>query len=291
MCILLLVCHNPLSIRITVIQPSPYDDVTRAPTFEGGYNKVLARYGDFLKELAADQKLDIADLNTPVAAALANANGLDAAAAARMIPDRIHPGPGGHLLMAEALLKAWNAPGLVSDVEIDAARREPVRQTNAHISELRREKGISWTELDEALPMPADTREATVSLALRSSDFMEALNRQPLKVRGLAAGKYAFSIDGDAVGSFTAEQLATGINLAELPTPMARQGAAVHALTLQHNNIHYTRWRQVQVPMEKGATEHLPQALQALDALEADVIRAQRVTAQPKQRRYELSPE
>src|SRR5580700_3119274 len=31
-------------IRITLIQPSPYDDVTRPPTFEGGYNKVLVRY-------------------------------------------------------------------------------------------------------------------------------------------------------------------------------------------------------------------------------------------------------
>src|SRR5262249_7732245 len=28
-------------VRITVIQPSPYDDVTRPPTFEGGYNQVL----------------------------------------------------------------------------------------------------------------------------------------------------------------------------------------------------------------------------------------------------------
>ena len=27
---------------------------------------------------------------------------------------RVHPGPGGQLLMAAALLKAWNAPALVS---------------------------------------------------------------------------------------------------------------------------------------------------------------------------------
>ncbi|MBC7928735.1 MAG: SGNH/GDSL hydrolase family protein, partial [Bryobacteraceae bacterium] len=31
-------------VRITAIQPSPYDDVTRTPTFPGGYNKVLLRY-------------------------------------------------------------------------------------------------------------------------------------------------------------------------------------------------------------------------------------------------------
>src|SRR5215470_13713209 len=39
-------------IRITVIQPSPFDDVTRDPNFEGGYNAVLVRYGQFIAELA-----------------------------------------------------------------------------------------------------------------------------------------------------------------------------------------------------------------------------------------------
>src|SRR5438128_12086252 len=39
-------------IRITAIQPSPYDDVTRAQTFPGGYNAVLVRYGQFLNEPA-----------------------------------------------------------------------------------------------------------------------------------------------------------------------------------------------------------------------------------------------
>ena len=65
--------------RITLMQPSPYDDVTRTPTFEGGYNQVLVRYGDFLKQLAADQKLGLADINTPVVEALKKANAADAA--------------------------------------------------------------------------------------------------------------------------------------------------------------------------------------------------------------------
>ena len=278
-------------IRITLIQPSPYDDVTRTPTFEGGYNQVLSRYGDFLKQLAADQKLGLADLNTPVVAALEKAKAADAAAAARLIPDRVHPGAGGHLLMAEALLKAWNAPALVSDVEIDAARKEPVRRINAHISDLRAAKGVSWTEEDDALPMPIDQRDALVALAVRSSDVMDALNQEPLKVRGLAAGRYTLKIDGEPAGSFTAQELASGINLAGLPTPMARQAAEVHALTLRHNNLHSTRWRQVQVPMEKDAAPHLLKALDALDELEADVVREQRAAAQPRTHRYEVVPE
>ena len=278
-------------IRITAIQPSPYDDVTRPPLFEGGYNAVLLRFSDFLKQLAADQKLALADLNAPVVAMLVKAKDLDEAGAAKILPDRVHPGPGGHLIMAEALLKAWNAPESVSAVEIDAARKETLRQVNAHVSELHFGKGVSWTEMDDALPMPFDTRDATIALAVRASDFTEALDRQPLAIRGLAAGSYTLSIDGDAVGSFTAQQLAAGINLAELPTPMARQAAAVHALTVQHVAMHQTRWRNVQVPLEKTVAPHVPQALAALDALEADLVRAQRAAAQPRPHQFDVTPE
>src|SRR5213076_1375685 len=59
--------------RIVAIQPSPYDDVTRPPLFEGGYNAVLVRYGAFLKDLAAKEHLDLADLNTSVVASLERA--------------------------------------------------------------------------------------------------------------------------------------------------------------------------------------------------------------------------
>jgi hypothetical protein len=231
----------------------------------------------------------VADLNTDVVAALRKANEADAAAAARLIPDRIHPGAAVHLLMAEALLKSWNAPAIVSDVEVDAARKTAVRQRNATLASIGGEgKAIWWTQTDDALPMAIDTRDAATALAVRSSDVIDALNRQPLKVRGLAAGSYTLKIDGEAAGSFSADQLASGINLATLPTPMARQAAQVHALSLRHNNLHATRWRQVQVPLEKEAAPHLLKALDALDELETDLIKAQRAAAQPKPRKFEL---
>src|SRR6267154_2314518 len=106
-------------IRMTLIQPSPFDDVTQPPKFEGGYNSVLVRYSKFVKELAEREKLSVADLNSPVVVALEKAKSTDAELAKKIIPDRVHPGPGGHLLMAAELLKSWHAPALVSAVEID----------------------------------------------------------------------------------------------------------------------------------------------------------------------------
>jgi len=278
-------------IRITVIQPSPYDDVTRPPNIDDGYNNVLIRYGQFVKELGQRENLTVADMNTPVVAALKRAKTADAKLAQEIVPDRVHPGPGGHLLMAEALLKAWNAPATVTAVEIDAAHQKVVRAENTMVADLRQRNGLSWTQTDKALPMPIDLKDPVVSLAVHSSDFVDALDQQPLKVTGLSAAHYSIVIDGDKLGSFGKEQLEEGINLAVLPTPMARQAAAAHDLTVKHNDVHFARWREVQVPLEDQHLHQTQPTENAMDGLESEVVQKQHATAQPKLRHYELTPE
>ena len=275
-------------VRVTLIQPSPYDDVTRPAGFEGGYNAVLVRYGQFVKELAQKEKLDAADLNASVVAALEKAKTTDAKTAEKIIQDRVHPGPGGHLLMAEALLKAWNAPALVTAVEIDAAKVQTVRAENTAVSDLKESNGLAWTQTDKALPMPLNLKDPATKLAIQSSDFLQALDWQPLKVTGLKGQRYQLKIDGEEVGTFTRPQLEEGVNLADLSTPMAKQAQAVHDLTLKHNNIHFTRWRELQVTLAQQPLPHLSQAMEALDNLETDLVAQQRQAAQPKPHHYEL---
>jgi len=278
-------------LRVTVIQPSPFDDTTRAPGWDPGYNSVLVRYGDSIKDLALQEKQTVADLNSPVVAMLVKAKESDATQAQKIIPDRVHPGPGGHLIMAEALLKSWNAPATVAAVEIDAAGKRVANTSNATVRDLSVASGLTWTETDNALPMPINMSDPVVALAVRSSDFVEALDQEPLKVTGLTAAKYSLKIDGQEVGTFTPEQLAGGVNLALLPTPMAKQAAEVHQLTLQHNNIHFTRWRMIEVPLQGQSYSHIRNATGGLDALEVDVVAAQRAAAQPKAHHYELTPQ
>ncbi len=274
--------------RLTLVQPSPYDDVTRAPGFEGGYNAVLVRYGQFVKELAQKEGLAVADLNTSVVAALQKANAADPTLAQRMIPDRVHPAAAGHLLMAAALLRAWNAPGIVSSAEIDAGAGSLAAVENCVVSDLRSERSLSWTQADRALPMPIDRKDPITALALGSSDLVQTLDQQSLKVTGLKDAEYSLLIDGEEVGTFTRETLAAGINLALLPTPMARQAASVHTLTLKHNNIHFLRWRQIQLPLENDDLLQRPVALGALDSLESELVREQHSRAQPLPHRFEL---
>lgn len=282
--------------RFTLIQPSPYDDVTQEPKFEGGYNAVLVRYGGFIRELAQQNKAGTADLNAPVVAMLGKARAADAALAQKIIPDRVHPGLGGHIVMAQALLQAWGAPSLVTDVQIDAAARRATRAENTQVQDVRADAAagsvLSWTQTDGALPMPLDLSDPAVALAVRSSDVIETLNREPLRVTGLPAARYTLKIDGDEVADFSSEQLAAGINLATLPTPMQQQAAQVHRLTLKHNDQHAFRWRTIQVPLQshiEAVQKALPPLLEALDEEEAQTVAQQRAAAQPQPRRYELS--
>jgi lysophospholipase L1-like esterase len=284
--------HVP-GIRMTLIVPSPFDDVTRKPNFEGGYNAVLLRYGEFVRELAKKNGLDVADLNTSVVEATKKAFESDPMGAPKLNPDRVHPGPSGQLLMAAALLKAWNAPALVSmavvKIEGDKAQGSGDK---TKLTELNFTNGeLSWSQLDESLPFPIDFKDQVVGLAVRSSDVVETLDQQTLKVTGLEKGDYELKIDGEKVAKFSTEQLERGVNLATYETPMSKQAASVLAATKKHNDLHFQRWRSLEVPYENLNKEGVAKTNEGMDMIEATLVKQQRAAAQPKPRSFRLSKE
>jgi hypothetical protein len=272
-------------VRITAIQPSPYDDVTQPPKFEGGYNAVLLRYSEFVKELAAKDHVDTADLNDTVAADVKRAFETNPDEAKKLLPDRVHPSPAGHLLMAEELLKAWRAPALVSDIELDMGSHRIARSANATVANWHE---TSWTVTEQTLPMPIDWSDATTKLAVNSSDFLEALDQENLRVRGLSAGNWLLKIDDQEIGSFSSADLASGINLARYNTPMMQQALKVHGYTAKHAHVHNARWRNFQVPLDADALPAKEAALKALDDLDAEYSREQHKTAQPVAHKFVL---
>jgi lysophospholipase L1-like esterase len=281
-------------VRLTLIQPSPFDDVTLPPAFEGGYNGVLLRYAGFVKELAHREGAGLADFNGPIVAALQKAKASDPGNARRLIQDRVHPGMPTHLLMAAQLLKSWHAPALVSSVTVDGATGQATESLRTQISGLKVEGSVTWQQLDEALPWFTQAKDPLVALALRSSDLIETLNQQTLRVTGLKSTQYQLKIDGVDLGAFSREQLAAGINLAILPTPMLAQAGQVEALTWQHNNLHYQRWRSVELPLAEVSAPEVQESVKnlvaALDKEEARVIEQQRLAAQPKPHQFQLLP-
>jgi lysophospholipase L1-like esterase len=278
-------------LRLTLIRPSPFDDVTRPAAFEGGYNGVLVRYGDFLSELAKANGATVADLNKSVVEATKKAFASDPDLAKRLNADRVHPGPSGQLLMAAALLKAWNAPSQVSSVTVSPKPGQTAKAEHATIQAFDVMNGvISWNQLDEALPFPIDLSDKATALAVASSTVVDDLDRQILRATDLDKPQYTLKIDGKEVGTFTKEQLEKGVNLATLPTPMLEQAKTVHKLTLEHNNFHFLRWRTVQVPHEHEAPAEVAKAIEGLDGIEAKIVARQREAAKPKPHKFELSP-
>ncbi|MGC2661649.1 MAG: SGNH/GDSL hydrolase family protein [Bryobacteraceae bacterium] len=283
-------------VRITLIQPSPYDDVTRLPNFPGGYNEVMLSFSKWLANYAAQNGMATTDFNRPMTAMLRNANELAPEDARKILPDRVHPSFAGHLVMAEQLLKSWEARPTVASVSIQSSDGSATLKSAeyARVSDLHNEgNAVSWTEIDAALPLPFNQWEGMwgsgpVALVLKSGDVTQTLNQEPLTVTGLQSGVYSIKIDGTAVATVNDDELARGVNLAILKTPMTEQAKKVYDLTVSHCNIHNERWRTIQVPL---ADDNLPQtapAMAAADALERAVIDERHRVAEPTPHHFEI---
>ena len=320
--------HLP-GVRIVLIQPTPFDDVTYPPQFPGGYNAVLERYADFVRQLAAGHHLMCVDFMTPMLDVMQKANAQDPKLAREVIPGRVHPSAVGELLMAQALLRAWDAPPVVTAVTIDAAGKQVVQQDNTTVSglgEVANPLSLSWTQNDRSLPFPIlglhedwpqfppvaalngwppgltfisqppqpkwDYTNAAARMMVGLSGFYQALDQEPLTVRGLPSGNYELRINGQTVGRFSAAQLEQGINLAEYRTPMLLQAYDVFDLVYQEVQWRFYAWRVVQLelafdhdPAMQRATRKFIAALYA----EKDKIEDQQsVAGRPQPAHYEL---
>lgn len=289
-------------LRITAIEPSPYDEVTSpAPvTIKQGisYNEVLRGYGKWIDNYADQAGLDVADLNSDLVRMLVRARQLDPEGAKEIMPDHVHPEFGGGMIMAEDLLKAWGGPSLVTSVVIDASNGAPQVKVanNANVSNLSGANGLAWTELDDALPLPFPEWQAAwwggtpVRLAIQSSDIASALNLELLKVTGLRKGVYSLRIDGESLGVFNDDELGAGINLSLISTPMTRQAMKVYELTEEHGDLHVAQWRYVNTSLSQYDFPQKQQTIELLGSLERSVVEKQHETAHPLPHNFELVP-
>lgn len=277
-------------VRLVLLEPSPYDDVNFTPGFPGGYNSTLVKFSQAVADLGERESVPVIDLNTPLQNILVKAKAYDAEVAKRLIPDRIHPEPAGHLAMAYSILKAWSAPALVSNLELDADRKSVVQRDKTWVRDLKFERDISWVQTDECLPFPIEFKNPRVALVIRSGNVMRDLNRQGLRVRGLSAPEYKLTIDDDDVAVFSKQQLEDGVELTGYETPMVKQAWSVALMTQQRAALRYAQWRTIEIGLKDVPGLQRDNALRAIDALEQDVIRRQRELAKPLPRRYRLAP-
>ena len=190
--------------------------------------------------------------------------------------------------MAQALLKGWHAPALVSSVTLDAHAATVTEARNAVASQLDQTDGVmKWSEVEDALPLPLTRSNATTALLLDLTDIDQQLNQETLRVTGLAAGRYTLSIDGDVVDTFSPEALEKGINLADYGTPMFHQAQRVSWLVRDRDETHYIHLRMRVRNAGMGEQAGKPDVMQAFEnSLEDSIYEA----ALPKPHVFRLTP-
>jgi lysophospholipase L1-like esterase len=271
-------------VRLLLICPSPYDEIAHSPKI-AGYNTVMIRYGEFVSELGKEQNIPVVDFNRPMTSAAERGMQIDRALAGSLQPDRIHPSPAGHWIMAAALAQGWNVDPTVSSVTIDAKQAKVGEEHNTFIRELRvASDKISWTQLDEALPLPLELNDPVAQFLLQVSALAK-LDRQILRVTGLTAPLYTLFIDDKKIASFTGKQLNDGVNLALYQTPMEDQAKSIDWGADDRTRLSGTRFGLL---TDEGIDQTA--AVGALDGLDRRMIDGEYKNAQPKPHAFELAP-
>jgi lysophospholipase L1-like esterase len=279
-------------VRLTLIGPSPYDDVTQ-PTKH--YNEVMQAYSQFDKSEADRTHQGFVDLNAPVVDVLEKVKASHSELVSRLIPDRVHPGEGVHWVMAAAILKAWRAPSLVSSVTVDAHDAQDTKASNvqnASVTDLKREKksgALQWTEIENALPLPLplSATDPVTDLAVEAGGIEAALDQETLTVTGLAAGDYALTIDDQPVANLTADALQHGVNLARMATPMLRQSQTVAWETEHRNELERQLFTLLAGTKEQPEAAPEPEQQAMRQAVAASIAQQQK-DAQPVTHRFAL---
>lgn len=231
----------------TLMGSTPYDEVTHGTEFPG-YSRIVAQLSKDVPHLAeqfqASTKATVlsADFYKPLTEALDRAQREEPQLAPLLVPDRIHPAPVTHWIMAAALVSAWHLNPVVSSVTLDAGNIKILGADRATVSKLQNSRGVlQWTQLDQALPLPLDFNDAMTSLLLRISNLSD-LDRQMLRVESLAAGQYELVIDGKSIAAFSSEELRHGVNLALYKTPMVSQAREIDSKEEQRAVLDHARF-------------------------------------------------
>jgi hypothetical protein len=272
---------------ITLISPTPYDEVTHGTEF-AHYNETVSRYSDAVKEIAASSHLGFSDFNQVETSLLNAGRQKNNSLAALLVPDRIHPAEASHWIMAAALARTWGVSPIVSSVQLDAAFSKAISAVNTDVADLKVTGGnVQWTQTDKALPLPLSLDDEMIQFVLSISD-LEQMDQQSLRVNGLPNARYTLKIDGKKIASFTREQLSSGVNLAVYATPMESQARGVDGIELKRTRLDEAHFI---LAIEDPKITNDADATRAMEAKDAALIAEQRAAAQPKPHRFELSPE
>jgi lysophospholipase L1-like esterase len=291
----MLAAAKKAGVRVVLISPNAVE--VRGHAGLATYLDTQQKFYAPLKDLAAKFDVPFVDQYAVTRKVLEKINQDEAKV--KPFPDGIHTSPAGGLLMAHTILKGAHAPARISNFEYDAADQS-VTVDNCEIDQPEFKAGrLTFDRHDKAIPMPLmkEWREL-----LPYVDRLKDLNELRLKVTGVNAGAYELTIDGKSVATYTAGELAAGVNVANAEKgPIHDQGMAVFKAIQDKNDVVHKRFRGVvmfdtrQMPdwlgvSQEVAREHKREELAKRDNQIAEKQSEVYKLAAPVKRRWELKP-
>lgn len=200
------------------------------------YNAVLAFYGTWLREIAAQRGLGFVNMWAPL-------NDLTMQERKKnpnftLIKDAVHPDAPGQVVMATAIISDMIPRSTVSGLFV---RKQPktgkyaVTAVNGKAGDLQADDDkISFTFKANALPWVLPP-EAADGYKLTSAGHR--YSNEKITVGHLKPGKYELRIDGELAGAFLDSQLAFGVELeGNDKTPQHQQALKVAMLNKDRND-------------------------------------------------------
>ena len=270
-------------IKKIILTSSPYDATTTSAknNFYPGKSRAMEEIEKFQEASSKKNNWGFIDIMHPMTAINTSQQAQDSSFS--LSPnDRIHPGAGGHLVMAYYFLKAQGlAGGYVASVGIDALNNRLLKAENSKITSLTAKASyVKFNYLANALPFPIDTlpriwnSKSTQADALKLVSFTKEFNQEMIYVQNLEQGNYSLKIDGQKIGQWSATDFATGVNLAEqMNTPQYQQAIEIRDLNQERMEIEKRfrqyNWVEFDVLKERGLLRKHNQA--ALDTVRSQL--------------------
>ena len=204
------------------------------------YYEMLARMADGVKDLAKELGVPSADIFHPMLKDLRKH--AKRRLRERLIPDSVHPGPAGHLLMAYYVLRELDVPGVVAEIEV--SRKGVLKKKGkVGVEGFRYENGVVEFDLSLAC-LPFHVPKAA-RVALDYVPFQKELNRFTLTMKDWPPGVDCLLIvDGFEAGSVPRKELVRGADLALLDdATWSRQARRLYEAAQYRWRVHLAGWR------------------------------------------------
>lgn len=176
------------------------------------YNDNLAHLRDIAKKLAGEYGQSFANVHDTMIDAMAKAKPVLGEKYDVCGADGFHPGPNGHLLMAEAFLKGLKLDGNIGEITVDLSGEAKASEGHKITAQEKGKVTLESTKWPFCFDADPKASWSTRSI-LPFTSFNQDLNRLTLVVKGLNKDKAKVTWGGESK-EFTKAQLEQGINLA-----------------------------------------------------------------------------